>query len=43
MSSEVANRVEELMAGDGDNLAGALSLKILTWPHTGKVKEVGMP
>ena len=30
----------EEMVGEGEEVTGALSLKLLTWPHTGKMTEV---
>lgn len=39
MTTEVANRVEELLALSGDGMTGALSLKLLAWPHTHKMNE----
>ncbi len=42
MNSEVATRVEEALEGKGVGLKGALSLKLLTWPHAGKIREVSL-
>ena len=41
MSAEVASRVEELLVVSGDGMTGAMSLKLLAWPHTDKIREVG--
>ena len=38
---QVASHTETLMEGCGHNMIGCLSLKLLTWPHTGKIKQVG--
>ena len=31
---------EEVVVGDGEEVTGSLSLKLLTWPHTGRMTEV---
>jgi len=31
---------EEMVVGDGEEVTGSLSLKLLTWPHTGRMTEV---
>ena len=36
----MASRVEELLVLTGDEMTGAISLKLLAWPHTEKMKEV---
>jgi len=36
----VGGSSEEVAAGDGEKVTGALSLKLLTWPHTGRMTQV---